>query len=197
MIAPRKEVKKWLGFWRRYYGSEPRDTPGVMAYLRSWEVYSSAVCFATFAVVALYHWRDHLGGSLDPALMWTSVSDAVLSSVSNGAIVDFSDGEQHGYLLWSTLYYLRFSYALCAFPYLVTLLPGVAQIIIRSRATGYNEHGMLVPALTNDELGDRFTIEQEKQQAGGFGEKEDELLRRGQQKRKAARASMRAASSMV
>ena len=84
---------------------------------------------------------------------------------------------QHTWVLWSTLYYMRFTFALLSFPYLICLLPGIADVLIRAGPTGYDERGMLCPALSHAEIQSRWLIEKAAQrEKGGAALHEEERI---------------------
>ena len=107
-----------------------------MGLMRQWELKTGLLCVVWYAIVAVWHWQEHLKIFVDPA-----------------------EFMKHQWAWWTTLHYLRFTYALFAFPYLLLIVPGVAEMAHRARRTGYDELGMLVPALSTAEMHSRWLIE--------------------------------------
>jgi len=72
----------------------------------------------------------------------------------------FASIEDHG-AFWAMLYYMKFAYAIMAFPFLVFSLPVWGPIIHGALPTAYDKHGQLVPRLSSAELKEKIKADRD------------------------------------
>ena len=97
-----------------------------------------------------------------PYFLYVDFTLCALLCLSFGAMILAEGWGPSDPMFWHTLYYIKLTYSLVAWPFLVFLVPVFGPALHGAKATGYDMSGLCVPLLSNSRIRKKNRLQEQR-----------------------------------